>query len=422
MFEQADTLDVLSVSDITQHVKRTLDNEAAIQNVWVQGEVSNFSQPSSGHMYFTLKDDRSSLRVVMFRSRARHVHFGMEDGLTVLIRGSVSVYEAAGSYQLYAEEMQPAGQGALHLAFEQLKKKLDEEGLFAQKRSIPYFPRHIGIITSPTGAAVRDMISVIRRRNKAVNILLIPAVVQGEHAVPSLCQAIETAQQVPYLDVLIIGRGGGSLEELWAFNEEEVARALYRSRIPTISAVGHETDFTIADFVADRRAPTPSVAAELAVPEIHLLQSALRDLEHRAAGTMRQRIHIQRDRLRLLQESAVLTKPERFTREARQRLDELTVGLERAIQSRVEQHKQKLQLTVAQLDSLSPLATLSRGYAICTRATTNDIVRDAHDVQHGEALHVQVANGTIPCRVVKNKETKAKQEHNTEQKLLPIDE
>lgn len=390
----------LSVSEVTSLVKGTLEGEPALQNIWVRGEVSNFRRPSSGHLYFTLKDDRSRLRAVMFRSRAQAVTFQIEDGLTLLVRGSVSVYEASGEYQFYVEEAVPAGQGALYLTFEQLKAKLEAEGLFAQKRPLPFYPRTVAIITSPTGAAVRDMISVTRRRNPTVNLIIIPAIVQGEEAAPSICQAFSDAQHLD-ADVIIFGRGGGSLEELWAFNEESVARAIFASRIPTISAVGHETDFTIADFVADYRAPTPSAAAEVAVPELRSLRETLTNLMGRGSLALKRRVTHHRDRLRLLVQSPALTQPDRLLRERRQRIDDLLQRAGSQAAAALEKSRQRLQVATAKLDSLSPLATLARGYAICTREDTREIVRDANSVRQGDRLLIQVANGTIPARVTR---------------------
>ena len=281
-----------------------LDYTPELNDVWVKGEISNLRCPSSGHRYFTLKDDMARIRCVLFRGKGQRLQFDLADGLTVIVRGSVSMYEAAGDIQLYVEEMLPAGLGALHLAFEQLKEKLQKEGLFDQKRPLPYFPRRVGVITSPTGAAVRDMLSVLRRRNPTVHVLLIPAVVQGEAAPESICRAFELAGRQKDLDVILFGRGGGSLEELWAFNDERVARAIYRSPVPTISAVGHEIDYTIADFVADCRAPTPSAAAELAVPEWKTLKEAVEDLRHRSRQALIRRVDHLRQRLKLLTESA----------------------------------------------------------------------------------------------------------------------
>lgn len=390
--------EVITVSALVQRIKAVLDASPALQNIWIKGEISNLRSPSSGHRYFTLKDEAGKIRCVLFRTSAKRVTFELEDGLTVLVRGSVSVYEAAGDVQVYVEEMLPAGQGALHLAFQQLKERLRREGLFEKKRPLPFFPRRIALITSPTGAAVRDMISVIRRRNPTVDILLIPAVVQGDAAPESLCNAFARVANLP-VDLVIFGRGGGSLEELWAFNDERVARAVYACPVPTISAVGHETDFTIADFVADRRAPTPSAAAEMAVPEWQSLRAGVHDLHVRNVQAMERRLRHLRDRLRLLTSSAALTQPDSRIRQAYQRVDDLTDRMVRAWQAMLEERRARLQVATGKLDSLSPLATLSRGYAICIREATGEIVRRAAAVVPGERLQVRVAEGRIRCVV-----------------------
>ena len=420
MLELTTSPEALTVSEVTKRVKSLLEGDPSLQNIWVKGEISNFRRPSSGHLYFTLKDDRSRLRAVMFRSRNQNVKFQVEDGLTVLVRGSISIYEAAGDYQFYVEEMLPAGQGALFLAFEQLKAKLEAEGLFAQKRPLPFFPRRVCLITSPTGAAVRDMISVMRRRNPTVDILLIPAVVQGETAPPSICQAFALAQKIPGIDLIIFGRGGGSLEELWAFNEESVARAVFASRIPTISAVGHETDFTIADFVADYRAPTPSAAAEVAVPELRVLRATVEDLKQRGIASLANRVQIYRDRLRLLASGPALTQPDRLIRNRRQLVDDLFTRMQNIITGTVEKSESRLKLAVAKLDSLSPLATLGRGYAICTRQSTGEVIRDAAAVRQGERLTVQVAKGEIPVRVTFPRADPPNEKSAVQQAELPI--
>lgn len=412
----------ISITELARRVKGVIDGAAALQDVWVKGEISNFKHATSGHMYFTLKDDGSRVRCVMFRRRSHTVAFRPEDGQTVLVRGSVSVYETAGDVQLYVDEMHPAGQGALFLALQQLKERLEKEGLFTQRRPLPFLPRTVGLITSPTGAAVRDMISVIRRRNPKVNILLIPAVVQGEAAVPSLCAALDAARQQSDIDVLIIGRGGGSLEELWAFNEEALARALYACPIPTISAVGHETDFTIADWVADHRAATPSAAAETAVPELRALESALGELQQRAASALTRQARAMRQRLTLLASSAALTRPDHRIRAARQHLDEQAYKAELAVSGRVEKGRRRLEVVVGKLESLSPLATLARGYAICSRAGTGEVVHTAAAVAPGERLDVRVAQGVIPCKVVKAvSRSKSLPQEEAWQSTLPIE-
>jgi exodeoxyribonuclease VII large subunit len=391
--------EILSVSELTLRIKYLLEQNPLLQKVWVKGEISNFRQPSSGHMYMTLKDAQARLRAVFFRGKNRSLVFLPEDGMTVIAHGAISLYEASGDYQLYIDEMYPAGQGALFLAFQQLKERLEKEGLFSQKRELPFFPKRIGIITSPTGAAVRDMISVITRRNKAVSILLIPAVVQGENASLSIAEAIKSAEQYGDLDLLIVGRGGGSLEELWAFNEEIVARALFSSPIPTISAVGHETDFTIADFVADKRAPTPSAAAELAVPELVGLKTGIADLTLRGVNVLKHKITGYRQRIRILRDSAALSRPDNRIRQAHQRLDELYYRLNQITSNIIEQQKKRLAVDMGKLDSLSPLSTLARGYSICQKADNLEVVRSVGQVKTGDDLLVKVTDGAISCRV-----------------------
>lgn len=391
---------VISVSDVIRRIKTMLDYTPELNDVWVKGEISNLRCPSSGHRYFTLKDDMARIRCVLFRGKGQRLQFDLADGLTVIVRGSVSMYEAAGDIQLYVEEMLPAGLGALHLAFEQLKEKLQKEGLFDQKRPLPYFPRRVGVITSPTGAAVRDMLSVLRRRNPTVHVLLIPAVVQGEAAPESICRAFELAGRQKDLDVILFGRGGGSLEELWAFNDERVARAIYRSPVPTISAVGHEIDYTIADFVADCRAPTPSAAAELAVPEWKTLKEAVEDLRHRSRQALIRRVDHLRQRLKLLMESAALTQPDYRIKQAYQRVDDLIERAEQRLAAIIETRRKRLGIAVGKLESLSPLATLSRGYAICSREDTGEVIRDAGGVAPGDRLRVRLEKGEISCRVV----------------------
>ena len=390
----------LSVSELTSVVKSRLEESAALHGVLVKGEVSNFKHHSSGHLYFTLKDAKSRLRCVMFRNRSSLVRFRVEDGLTVVLRGDIGVYEAAGDYQLYVEDIYPTGQGALFLAFEQLKQRLAAEGLFAaaRKRPLPFLPHTVGVVTSPTGAAIRDILSVMHRRNPAVNILIAPALVQGEGGPASVVAAIELLNKQGQADVLIVGRGGGSLEELWTFNEEIVARAIAASAIPVISAVGHETDFTIADFVADHRAPTPSAAAELAVPEQAALIRQVREVELRMAGALSRRVRHLLDRLRLLKASPGLTRPLDRLNQFRQQLDEEYRAAEMSLTQGNVARRAALEGLVGKLDSLSPLATLARGYAICQLLPSGDVVKKAAQVQPGAHLLVRLAEGEVHCQ------------------------
>lgn len=393
-------MNCLTVSEVTCLVKTLLEGEPSLRGVMIKGEISNFKHHSSGHMYFTLKDERSRLRSVMFRNRSSQVKFRPEDGLTVIVRGFIGVYEAAGDYQLYVEEMHPAGQGALYLAFEQLKQRMEAEGLFAQerKRPLPFLPRTVGVVTSPTGAAVRDIISVLHRRNPTVSIILAPAIVQGEAGPASVVSAIELLNRYGLVDVLIVGRGGGSLEELWTFNDEQVARAIAASRVPVVSAVGHETDFTIADFVADRRAPTPSAAAEIVVPERATLVSQVNMAQDRMANALRRNIQVRREHVRLLSASPALTRPADRIDQRRQQVDEVLRRAEAEFAQRLATHRAKLESLAGILDTLSPLATLSRGYSICQLAQTNEVVTRTGQVSRGTPLLIRVSDGTIRCR------------------------
>ena len=314
----------------------------------------------------------------------------------------MSVYEVAGEYQLYVDELYPAGQGALYLAFEQLKEKLAAEGLFdaARKRPLPKLPRTVGVVTSPTGAAIRDILSVLRRRFPTINIVLAPAIVQGEAGPASVIQAIERLNQRDDVDVLIVGRGGGSLEELWTFNDEGVARAIAASRIPVISAVGHETDVTIADFVADRRAPTPSAAAEMAVMERAILVQGVRDQRERMVRALEKRIRQLRESLGYLTRSAALTRPQDRLNQLRQQLDEMSYRMETSFRYETERRRRLLEALAGKLDGLSPLGTLARGYAICRIASTGDVVTEATRVRPGELLKVRVREGELTCKAL----------------------
>ena len=376
-------IEVYSVSQITDRVARLLQADAVLADVWVSGEISNFTHHSSGHMYMTLKDDASRLRAVMFQGANRGLRFRPESGMRVFAHGYVGVYRSGGEYQLYIDFMEPAGLGGLFLAFQQLKARLEAEGLFdpALKRSLPRFPKRIAVATSPTGAAIRDIITVARRRWPAVNIVIIPTLVQGDGAPASIVSSIEQANALAEaggddgVDVLIVGRGGGSAEELWAFNDETVARAIRSSRIPVVSAVGHETDFTIADFAADVRAATPSAAAELVVPDIVVY---LRQVE------------VERARL--------ARSVRRLIDQRRQRVDELRRWLVQKTQMKLRASRERVQRVAGVLSALDPQAVLGRGYAIC-RGPDGAILKDSQSVRTGDAVSVRLGRGAIGCEV-----------------------
>lgn len=391
---------VHTVKDVNRLVKQLIEGDQRLQAIAVMGEISNFKRHTSGHMYFTLKDEEARLRCVMFRSRNQHLRFVPQDGMSVVAWGSLGVYEVAGEYQLYVEDMFPGGVGRLYAAFEALKAKLEAEGLFApeRKRPLPPLPRRVGVVTSPTGAAIRDILTVLRRRFPGLEVIISPAVVQGEQGPPSVVAALERLRRWGPVDVVIVGRGGGSLEELWTFNDERVARALAAFPAPVVSAVGHETDFTIADFVADRRAPTPSAAAEMVVPEKRGLQEQLRSWQRRLVHSMQRRVQVERDRLRLLQERPVLLRPVQQIAQRRQQVDELVYRAEMAMGHRLRAQRAQLQALTGKLDALSPLATLARGYAICS-TPRGELVRRAGQVQVGDRVRVRLGEGGLACRV-----------------------
>ncbi|MCR4427102.1 MAG: exodeoxyribonuclease VII large subunit [Firmicutes bacterium] len=368
---------VLTVSDVTARVAEAVRAHHGLSGVWVVGEISNFTHHTSGHMYFTLKDDFSRLRAVMFRGQNTRLRFMPANGMSVFAHGSVEVYERGGEYQLYTDTLEPLGMGALYLAFQELRARLEAEGLFDAelKRPLPTFPSRIAVVTSPTGAAIRDIITVARRRFPGINILVVPALVQGEGAPDSIARGIELASRVEDVDCLIVGRGGGSAEELWVFNDEKVARAIRASRVPVVSAVGHETDFTIADFAADVRAPTPSAAAEMVVPDV-------------AALTRR----VENARARLVRAGALAVD------HRRQAVDENARWLGQKIQTRLQMSREKLARLAGVLAALDPESVLARGYAIC-RAADGRAIRSADEAAPGEQVSVELSRGSLECEV-----------------------
>jgi exodeoxyribonuclease VII large subunit len=387
----------LSVSELNELIKGTLESQ--LDGLWVQGEISNFRVAPSGHCYFTLKDDKSQICAVMFRRQGSSLRFVPESGMAVLCFGRVSLYSVRGDLQLYVEDMEPQGQGALYLAFEQLKKKLAAEGLFAEqrKRALPVVPLSIGIVTSAKGAALYDMLRIIGDRFPDRRIAIRPVKVQGDGAGAEIAQAVADLNRFSELDVMIVGRGGGSLEDLWAFNEEVVARAIYASRIPVISAVGHEVDFTIADFVADRRAPTPTAAAEMVVPRKDDLLEQVNLLEEQLLRNIHKKLEMSKEVYRGLVKR--LADPGRKLRENQQHLDELSVDLLRRFQARLRQCKDCLAEVAGRLGALSPLAVLERGYSITHKLGDGRIVKDAASLAIGDLVRITFALGKSLCRV-----------------------
>jgi exodeoxyribonuclease VII large subunit len=397
--EEEETPRIYSVQEVTRYIRQRLDEDEVLRDVYIKGELSNRSQPTSGHLYFTLKDEFSELPCVMFREQNRSLKFVPEDGMSVIVRGHISVYEKRGKYQLYVEEIQEEGIGALYRAFEQLKKKLKEEGLFdvVYKKPIPSFPRRIGVITSPTGAAIRDILKITKKRFPHVHILLAPIAVQGEGASAQIVNAIQIMNRYSAerekIDVLIVGRGGGSIEELWAFNEECVAREIFSSAIPVISAVGHETDFTIADFVADKRAATPSEAAEFVVPDTREIEKNLSSLELRMRQNVFKAIEYYRKQLASIEKSVLFRKPTERINQYRQTVDELKRNMVAEITHFVTLQRKNVQALTGKLDALSPLAILERGYSICSKLPEGKIVRSVEEISVGDALKVLFTDG-----------------------------
>ena len=441
----------LTVGALTKYIKRKFDADPHLHDCLVKGEISNFKQHSSGHMYFTLKDDKARILAVMFSSANRRMKFTPENGMKVLVRGDVTVYEGSGQYQIYVHDMQPDGVGDLYLAFEQLKEKLTKEGLFAveHKKPIPKFPATVGVVTSPTGAALRDIITTIKRRYPIAKILILPALVQGDQAAPSITDAINQANEKKHgIDVLIVGRGGGSIEELWAFNEEIVARAIYESTIPIISAVGHETDFTIADFVADLRAPTPTGAAELAVPHIDEWIERVLTKQTRIMRAMKEKVNLQSNKLERIEKSYAFRYPRRLYEQKLEQLDRATELLvtnsqkllavkmtqleqldkrisrnhpdEKIQKAKEEQNKQTKALyramsivlsnkqaefksTLSTLQALSPLKIMERGYSL-TYNDKGNLVKSIQHVEVKDHVKITLADGTLNCQVVEKEE------------------
>jgi exodeoxyribonuclease VII large subunit len=431
---------ILSVEQLNRQIRQLIEGQLGL--VWVQGEISNFKNHTSGHFYFSLKDAKSQIRAVMFRGHNSRLKFKPTDGLQVIVRARVTVYEPRGDYQLAVEMMEPVGAGALQKAFEQLKQKLKDEGLFdaAKKRPLPPFPKHIVIITSPTGAAIRDMMNVLARRNRMVPVTLVPTIVQGEAAAPKICEALEQAWKIPDADVIIVGRGGGSIEDMWCFNDERLARMIAKSPIPVISAVGHEIDFTIADFVADVRAPTPSAAAELVVKNTDELCQSLVSLRRLLFIAMEK--HLRHDKQRLSGLASRLVDPKRRLQDLMIRRDELSTRLEHAVGQAFQKKRMRVQLLqsslvspqavvdrlrartensnlrlktrmqnlierlsaslhrkMSVLDTLSPLKTVERGYSVTRKG--EKVVTSVKQVTKDDVLSIRVSDGEIETKVMK---------------------
>lgn len=392
---------VLSVSQLNRYIKMNFDADENLANIFISGEISNFTNHyRTGHLYFTLKDDSSAVRAVMFNSSAKRLKFMPEDGMKVIARGRVSVYEASGQYQLYVDDMQPDGVGALNLAYEQLKEKLQKEGLFSEhhKKPLPPYPEKVGVITSPTGAAVRDIINVLGRRFPYAEIVFCPVLVQGDGAHLQLTDAVNLFNSERAADVIIIGRGGGSIEDLWEFNDEGLARAVYNSEIPVISAVGHETDFTICDFVADMRAPTPSAAAELAVPDANELQYALSALKNRMFLNVSSGIADRRSRLEYLTSKGALKSPDEMLSNRSQRLDTAFSKMLSSYENLIGGKKVEFISAATALSKLDPMSVLMRGFAFVSDKSGKNVY-SSQALAKGDKINVRFHDGSAVCEV-----------------------
>lgn len=392
---------VLSVSQLNRYIKMNFDADENLANIFISGEISNFTNHyRTGHLYFTLKDDSAAVRAVMFNSSAKRLKFMPEDGMKVIARGRVSVYEASGQYQLYVDDMQPDGVGALNLAYEQLKEKLQKEGLFSElhKKPLPPYPEKVGVITSPTGAAVRDIINVLGRRFPYAEIVFCPVLVQGDGAHLQLTDAVNLFNSERAADVIIIGRGGGSIEDLWEFNDEGLARAVYNSEIPVISAVGHETDFTICDFVADMRAPTPSAAAELAVPDANELQHALSALKNRMFLNVSSGIADRRSRLEYLTSKGALKSPDEMLSNRSQRLDTAFSKMLSSYENRIGGKKVEFISAATALSKLDPMSVLMRGFAFVSDKNGKNVY-SSQALAKGDKINVRFHDGSAVCEV-----------------------
>lgn len=392
----------LTVRQLNLFVKSLIEGDVRLNDITVVGEISNFKNHyASGHLYFTLKDKDASIRCVMFKGFAQYVKFNACDGMQVVLRGKVSIYEKDGQYQFYAQEMHEFGKGDIALAFEQIKEKLSKEGLFAteSKRPIPKFPKRIAVITSDTGAAVQDIVNIISRRWPITEIMLFPVAVQGENAVPDMLCALDKVYELSTCDTIIIGRGGGSIEDLWAFNSEALARKIYESPIPVISAVGHETDFTICDFVSDLRAPTPSAAAELAVPDVNEISVKINTLNSSLKNALLAKYNLNKIKLDKITDSLVFKTPlQTLISSKYENIDKLTDSLILNYKLLINNNKNNLSNTISKLDALSPLKVLARGYAVAER--NGRVISSIDKINLGDSISVTLTDGSLDCTVI----------------------
>ena len=386
----------ITVTQLNEYIKSIIDGNVFLSNVCIKGEISNFTNHRTGHFYFSLKDENSLIRAVMFKGAAMKIKFVPENGMKVIARGSISLFVRDGQYQIYVTEMEPDGIGALYLAYEQLRKRLEAEGLFdiRKKKPLPKIPLRVGVITSPTGAAVRDIINVLGRRFPMASVILYPALVQGDDAPPQLIRGVEYFNATRSVDVIILGRGGGSIEDLWAFNNEGLARAVFASDIPVISAVGHETDFTICDFVADMRAPTPSAAAELAVPDTTELMRKINNIVTHTELIVSKKINQEKQKVKLISERRIFTSPEKYFQDKKMLVSYLNDKICHSVDNKLSACKLQLASASSKLDAMSPLSTLSRGY-IVGYSSRGGTISSVDDVAIGDELKLRTTDGYI---------------------------
>lgn len=390
---------IYTVTDLNIYVRSLLSNESKIQNIWVKGEISNFTHHNGMHMYFVLKDERSEINCAMFRSHNKNIDFEPEEGLEVLCRGDVGLYLPRGQYQLVVKEMIPGGKGKLYLAYEQLKKKLKKEGLFDEehKKSIPFLPKNVGVVTSAEGAALRDIIRTLRDRFENIEIILYPAKVQGEGSADEIVRSIKKLDSSD-VDIIIVGRGGGSIEDLWSFNEERVARAIYNAKTPIVSAVGHETDFLISDFVADARVPTPTGAAEIVVPEKRELLDRLIENKRRADVALRNRIESLKEKIDNIRKSKSFTEPVRMLDDRIQELDEMCSDIEKNWERYIENKKQRLETQKDRLKALGPNETMNRGYSILLDEK-GKLISSVEEVKKNDLIDIRMIDGRLKAKI-----------------------
>ena len=390
----------ISVSQLNKYIKNKVDQDEYLNNVLIKGEISNFKHHYTGHMYFTLKDNNSLIKCIMFKSYTPHLNFVPKDGMSVIVLGTVSVFERDGVYQIYCKAMQQEGIGDLYKEYEKLKAKLSEEGLFAEshKKKIPLYSKRIGVLTSETGSVIRDIINVSTRRNPNVYIKLLPVPVQGEGASKKIADAINLMNERNLADIIIVARGGGSLEDLWPFNEEIVARAIYNSELPVISAVGHETDFSISDFVADLRAPTPSAAAELAVPDIDELKIKLSSYNNRYKVALKKQVEYKRLKYEKCMTRRVFKEPLQRINESYLHVDTQTKNIENKFKLKIMQKRSEFQNVVEKIDALSPLKTLSRGYSIMEK--NGKVIKSKKELNIGDEVNIKLYEGTTKAKII----------------------